>query len=104
MRGATLEADLALRDFTVNAIAEPVAGGAPIDPLGGLADIEARRLRMGQRSKRCLSSMKNSLLSRIGAGARGGTLPDAESNADRGQPGRGGRKLQSFRRSEEHTS
>src|ERR1017187_10304801 len=51
----------------------------------------------GQRSKRCLSSMKNSLLSRIGAGARGGTLPDAESNADRGQPGRGGRKLQSFR-------
>src|ERR1035441_6896160 len=29
MRGATLEADLALRDFTVNAIAEPVAGGAP---------------------------------------------------------------------------
>jgi poly(A) polymerase len=46
MRGATLEADLALRDFTVNAIAEPVAGGAPIDPLGGLADIEARRLRM----------------------------------------------------------
>jgi hypothetical protein len=25
------------------------------------------------------------------------TLPDAESNADRGQPGRGGRKLKSFR-------
>ena len=30
--GATIEADLALRDFTVNAIARPLAGGAPIDP------------------------------------------------------------------------
>ena len=28
MRGGSLEADLALRDFTVNAIAEPLAGGA----------------------------------------------------------------------------
>jgi len=46
LRGGTLEADLALRDFTVNAIAEPLDGGAPIDPLGGLADLAARRLRM----------------------------------------------------------
>ena len=46
LRGGSLEADLALRDFTVNAIAEPVAGGAPIDPLGGLADLSAGRLRM----------------------------------------------------------
>jgi poly(A) polymerase len=46
LRGGSLEADLALRDFTVNAIAEPLAGGAPIDPLGGLADLSDRRLRM----------------------------------------------------------
>jgi poly(A) polymerase len=46
LRGGSLEADLGLRDFTVNAIAEPIEGGAPIDPLGGLADLEARRLRM----------------------------------------------------------
>jgi poly(A) polymerase len=46
LRGGSLEADLALRDFTVNAIAEPIEGGAPIDPLGGLADLAARRLRM----------------------------------------------------------
>ncbi len=46
LRGGSLEADLALRDFTVNAIAEPLAGGAPIDPLGGLADLDDRRLRM----------------------------------------------------------
>jgi putative nucleotidyltransferase with HDIG domain len=46
IRGETLEQDLALRDFTVNAIAEPAQGGAPIDPLGGLADLKARVLRM----------------------------------------------------------
>jgi putative nucleotidyltransferase with HDIG domain len=46
MRGGSLSADLALRDFTVNAIATPVAGGDDIDPLGGLDDLLARRLRM----------------------------------------------------------
>ncbi|MCW3069896.1 MAG: polynucleotide adenylyltransferase/metal dependent phosphohydrolase [Solirubrobacterales bacterium] len=46
MRGGSIAADLALRDFTVNAIAEPLHGGEPIDPLGGLADLRARRLRM----------------------------------------------------------
>jgi poly(A) polymerase len=45
MRGGSLEADLALRDFTVNAIAEPLDGGDRIDPLGGLADLRAGRLR-----------------------------------------------------------
>jgi poly(A) polymerase len=50
LRGGTLEADLALRDFTVGAIAEPVAGGEPIDPLGGLSDLAARRLRMASPS------------------------------------------------------
>jgi len=46
MRGAGLEADLALRDFTVNAIAEPIDGGSPVDPLGGIGDLRAQRLRM----------------------------------------------------------
>jgi poly(A) polymerase len=45
LRGGSLEADLALRDFTVNAIAEPIAGGSLIDPLGGLRDLHAQRLR-----------------------------------------------------------
>jgi poly(A) polymerase len=45
MRGGSLQADLALRDFTVNAIAEPLTGGQPLDPLGGLADLRAGRLR-----------------------------------------------------------
>ncbi|HUB36770.1 MAG TPA: HDIG domain-containing protein [Solirubrobacteraceae bacterium] len=46
LRGGSLRADLALRDFTVNAIAEPVAGGAAVDPLGGREDLAAGRLRL----------------------------------------------------------
>jgi poly(A) polymerase len=45
LRGEPIEADLRARDFTVNAIAVPLAGGDPIDPSGGLADCKARRLR-----------------------------------------------------------
>jgi poly(A) polymerase len=61
LRGVSLEEDLALRDFTVNAIAEPLGepGAAErvspesvpgvvrelIDPLGGLEDLARRRLR-----------------------------------------------------------
>lgn len=45
LRGGTIEADLALRDFTVNAIALHAAGGDLIDPHGGLRDLEAALLR-----------------------------------------------------------
>ena len=41
----TIEDDLATRDFTINAIAQPVAGGEHVDPLGGRADLESRTLR-----------------------------------------------------------
>ncbi len=46
LRGESLEADLLLRDFTINAIARPLDGGEVIDPLGGVADLAARRLRI----------------------------------------------------------
>ena len=58
LQGPTIEADLALRDFTVNAMArpvaelsvaalrEPVAGADLVDPLGGRIDLEARTLRV----------------------------------------------------------
>ncbi len=45
LRAETIEDDLRARDFTVNAIAVPLAGGVPIDPTGGMADCEARLLR-----------------------------------------------------------
>ncbi len=41
----SIEDDLATRDFTINAIARPLAGGGPVDPFGGQADLEERRLR-----------------------------------------------------------
>ncbi len=49
LRGPTLEADLRLRDFTVNALAIPLQADLlsrpPFDPLGGLADLQAGILR-----------------------------------------------------------
>ncbi len=44
LRGADLEADLAARDFTINALALDETG-ALVDPLGGEADLRARRIR-----------------------------------------------------------
>ncbi|HUP01363.1 MAG TPA: CCA tRNA nucleotidyltransferase [Gemmatimonadota bacterium] len=43
--GASLEEDLARRDFTINAIAWDPIGGEIIDPHGGRADLAAGRLR-----------------------------------------------------------
>jgi poly(A) polymerase len=46
LMGGSLEADLAARDLTVNAMAEPLAGGELVDPHGGARDLAERRLRM----------------------------------------------------------
>jgi tRNA nucleotidyltransferase/poly(A) polymerase len=47
LRGDGIEADLALRDFTVDAVATPLArpGATLIDPHAGLGDLDARVLR-----------------------------------------------------------
>ena len=44
LRG-TIEDDLATRDFTVNAMARALGSAELVDPLGGVEDLEARRLR-----------------------------------------------------------
>ena len=46
LRDGDIRADLAGRDFTVNAMAEPLEGGETLDPYGGREDLAARRLRM----------------------------------------------------------
>jgi putative nucleotidyltransferase with HDIG domain len=46
LRDDDIEADLGLRDFTINAMAEPLGGGDLIDPYGGRADLERRLVRM----------------------------------------------------------
>ncbi|MGH2741933.1 MAG: HDIG domain-containing metalloprotein, partial [Thermoleophilaceae bacterium] len=46
LQGATIEEDLSRRDFTVNSVAVPLEGGDPIDPAGGIGDLEAGVLRV----------------------------------------------------------
>jgi tRNA nucleotidyltransferase/poly(A) polymerase len=51
LRDGDIRADLAARDFTINAMAEPLDGGELLDPHGGRVDLEERRLRaVGARS------------------------------------------------------
>jgi putative nucleotidyltransferase with HDIG domain len=46
LRGPGIETDLAARDFTLGAVAVPLPGGDPIDPHGGLGDLERGVLRV----------------------------------------------------------
>jgi tRNA nucleotidyltransferase (CCA-adding enzyme) len=43
--GATMLQDALRRDFTVNALYYDIAAGSDVDPLGGLPDVTARKLR-----------------------------------------------------------
>jgi poly(A) polymerase len=45
LRGESIEADLGARDFTVGAVAVPLAAGEAIDPFEGLADLDRGVLR-----------------------------------------------------------
>ncbi len=45
LRGGSIEADLAARDFTVGAVAVPLGAGEAIDPFEGLADLDRGVLR-----------------------------------------------------------
>jgi len=46
LRGEDIETDLAERDFTIGAVAVPLGDGEAVDPHAGLADLDARRLRV----------------------------------------------------------
>jgi poly(A) polymerase len=51
LRGDGIDADLGERDFTVGAVAVPLAEGGLIDPFSGLADLDRKSLRaVSQRS------------------------------------------------------
>jgi poly(A) polymerase len=49
VNGSSIENDLHLRDFTINAMALDVSTGNLIDPLGGQTDLAAKKLRMVSR-------------------------------------------------------
>jgi poly(A) polymerase len=50
VNGATIEEDLKRRDFTINAMAYDIASKAFIDCVGGMQDLENRKIRMISRS------------------------------------------------------
>ncbi|MEA2265057.1 MAG: poly(A) polymerase [Solirubrobacteraceae bacterium] len=79
LRGGSLAADLALRDFTVNAIAEPLAGGERFDPLGGAGDLAAGRLRLAAPGALGADPLRTLRLVRL-AGELG-LEPDAEARS-----------------------
>ncbi|MBO0769508.1 MAG: HDIG domain-containing protein [Solirubrobacterales bacterium] len=68
LTGATLEADLANRDLTINAIARPVGGGELIDPFGGAKDLAARRLKMVSDASFVSDPLRVVRLARLAAG------------------------------------
>lgn len=45
LRGESIESDLSERDFTIGAMAVPLAGGEAIDPYAGLTDLAEKHLR-----------------------------------------------------------
>jgi poly(A) polymerase len=97
LRGETIEADLGERDFTIGAIAVPLAGGEPLDPHGGLADLDRRLLRaVGERSfaadpLRLLRAAR--LASALGLEIDPGTASLARAEATRAAEAAGERQL-----------
>jgi putative nucleotidyltransferase with HDIG domain len=98
--GAGVEEDLARRDLTINAIAEPLLpGGEPgpaIDPFGGLADLRAGRLRMVSERAFAEDPLRVLRLARfaaqLGFTAEPGTLARAQERA-RGLSGVAGERI-----------
>ena len=87
LAGGTIEADLALRDLTVNAIAQPLSGGKPVDPFGGLGDLNARRLRAVSDSAFRRDPLRALRLARLACELGFEVDPDAAAQARGAAPG-----------------
>lgn len=102
LRGDSIDADLAARDFTVGAVAVPLSGGEAIDPFGGLGDLERRVLRaVGPRSfeedpLRLLRAAR--LAAGLGLRIDPGTVALAHASAARAAEPAGERQLAELRR------
>ncbi len=77
MQGESIAADLARRDFTVNAMAVPLGGGELLDPHGGRADASAGVLRVLGESAYRDDPLRALRLARLSAEL--GLVPDAET-------------------------
>ncbi len=102
LRGSTIEEDLRERDFTVGAVAVPLAGGEPIDPYGGLADLERGVLRTVTERGFDADPMRLLRAARLAADMRleiaGETVALARSKATRAAEPTGERQLAELRR------
>jgi poly(A) polymerase len=102
LRGGTIEADLRARDFTLGAVAVPLAGGPPVDPCGGLADLDRKVLRaVGEGSfaadpLRLLRAAR--LAADLGLEVDAGTVALARAEAARAADPAGERQLAELRR------
>ena len=103
LRGEGLRADIALRDFTANAVALPLGelDAEPIDPTGGLGDISRRVLRAVSDTTFADDPLRLLRAARLGASLGfeidAGTLALARSAADRGGEPAGERRLAELR-------
>jgi putative nucleotidyltransferase with HDIG domain len=101
LRGETIEADLAERDFTIGAVAVPLGGGEPVDPFGGLADLEGRLLRAVDERSFAEDPLRLLRAARLAAGLGleidGGTASLARSEARRAAEPAGERQLAELR-------
>ncbi len=77
LQGPTIEEDLAARDFTVNAMAVPLAGGELLDPAGGADDLAAGVLRVVSPAAYEADPLRALRLVRFAAEL--GLVPDAET-------------------------
>jgi poly(A) polymerase len=101
LRGETIEADLAARDFTLGAVAVPLAGGEPIDPYDGIGDLERRLLRVVAEDSFRADPLRLLRAARIAAGlgleVDPGTLALARSEAGLAAEAAGERQLAELR-------
>ncbi len=103
VRGGGIEADLALRDFTVNAMALPLSGleGEVLDPAGGVADLESRTLRAVSERSFADDPLRLVRAARIGAAlelrVEAGTVELARASASRAGEPAGERQLAELR-------
>jgi poly(A) polymerase len=103
LRGESIDADLALRDFTINSVAVRLADPAapPLDPTGGLGDLDAKLLRATSARSfaddplRVLRAAR--LASTLGLGLEQRTVELARAAADRAGEPAGERQLAELR-------
>lgn len=89
LRGGSIDADLAARDFTVGAVAVPLDGGETLDPHGGLGDLERGVLRTVSEAAFAEDPLR--LLRAARLGAELGLGPDRETiKLGRAEAGRAG--------------